>query len=104
MSKTRILVVEDEIIIAMEIADRLKSMGYDVLRIVANGEMAIKTAMAERPDLILMDIMIQGDMDGIEAATKIHAFSDLPVIYLTANADESTLERAKVSDAFWLFD
>lgn len=100
MIKTKILVVEDEIIIAMEIADRLKSMGYDVLRIVANGEMAIKTTKSENPDLILMDIMIQGDMDGIETATKIHTFSDVPVIYLTANADESTLERAKVSDAF----
>lgn len=100
MIKTKILVVEDEIIIAMEIADRLKSMGYDVLRIVANGEMAIKTTKSENPDLILMDIMIQGDMDGIETATKIHTFSDVPVIYLTANADEATLERAKVSDAF----
>lgn len=100
MNKTRILVVEDEIIIAMEIADRLKSMNYDVLRIVANGEMAIKAAKSENPDLILMDIMIQGNIDGIETATKIHKFSDVPVIYLTANADEATLERAKVSDAF----
>jgi PAS domain S-box-containing protein len=100
MNKARILVVEDEVIIAMEIADRLKSMGYDVLRIVSNGSMAIKAAKSEKPDLILMDIMIQGDIDGIETATKIHKFSDIPVIYLTANADDSTLERAKVSDAF----
>ena len=100
MSKARILVVEDEIIIAMEIADRLKSMGYDVLRIVSNGKDAIKTSLDEHPDIILMDIMIQGDIDGIETATKIREVSDIPVIYLTANADESTLERAKVSDAF----
>jgi len=100
MLNKKILVVEDEVIIAMEIADRLKSMGYDVLRIVANGQMAIESVLKEKPDLILMDIMIQGDIDGIETATKIHEFSDVPVIYLTANADESTLERAKVSDAF----
>ncbi|MCW8849667.1 MAG: ATP-binding protein [Melioribacteraceae bacterium] len=100
MSKGRILVVEDEIIIAMEIADRLKSMGYEVLRIVANGKSAIEVALKEKPDLMLMDIMIQGDIDGIETATKIRTMSDIPVIYLTANADESTLERAKVSDAF----
>ncbi|MCP5061809.1 MAG: response regulator, partial [Ignavibacteriae bacterium] len=100
MGKTKILVVEDEIIIAMEIADRLSSMGYEVLRIVANGEMAINIVMQNRPDLILMDIMIQGDMDGIETATIIRGFSDVPVIYLTANADDGTLQRAKVSDAF----
>lgn len=100
MKSKKILIVEDEIIIAMEIADRLKSMGYEVLRIVSNGEMAIKTALSEKPDLILMDIMIQGEMDGIETASKILAHSSIPVIYLTANADESTLERAKVSDAF----
>ena len=98
--KKRILVVEDEVIIAMEIADRLKSMNYEVIRIVANGEMAIKTALEEIPDLVLMDIMIQGELDGIETATKILSHIDLPIIYLTANADESTLERAKVSDAF----
>lgn len=100
MSKGRILVVEDEIIIAMEIADRLKSMGYEVLRIVSNGKNAIEAAQRDKPDLILMDIMIQGNIDGIETATKIRSISDIPVIYLTANADESTLERAKVSDAF----
>lgn len=100
MGKTKILVVEDEIIIAMEISDRLSSMGYEVLRIVANGEMAINSVLQDKPDLILMDIMIQGDMDGIETATKIRNFSDVPVIYLTANADDGTLQRAKVSDAF----
>jgi len=100
MSNKRILIVEDEIIIAMEIADRLKSMGYAVLRIVSNGQMAIQSALKEKPDLILMDIMIQGDIDGIETASRIHAKSSIPVIYLTANADESTLERAKVSEAF----
>ncbi len=100
MSKGRILVVEDEIIIAMEIADRLKSMGYEVLRIVSNGKNAIEAARRDKPDLMLMDIMIQGNIDGIETATQIRSISDIPVIYLTANADESTLERAKVSDAF----
>jgi PAS domain S-box-containing protein len=100
MSDKRILIVEDEIIIAMEIADRLKSMGYEVLRIVSTGQMAIQSALKEKPNLILMDIMIKGDIDGIETAHRIHEKSRIPVIYLTANADESTLERAKVSDAF----
>lgn len=100
MDKAKILVVEDEIIIAMEIAERLKAMGYEVMRIVSNGQMAIENAIREEPDLILMDIMIQGEIDGIETATKIRSFSDIPVIYLTANADEPTLQRAKVSDAF----
>ncbi|MBI1932490.1 MAG: response regulator [Ignavibacteriales bacterium] len=100
MEKAKILVVEDEIIIAMEIAERLKAMGYEVMRIVSNGQMAIENAIREEPDLILMDIMIQGEIDGIETATKIRSFSDIPVIYLTANADDSTLQRAKVSDAF----
>ncbi len=100
MDKSKILIVEDEIIIAMEIAERLKAMGYEVTRIVSNGQMAIENVKKDKPDLILMDIMIQGNMDGIETATKIRSFSDIPVIYLTANADESTLQRAKVSDAF----
>lgn len=96
----KILIVEDEIIIAMEIAERLESMGYEVLRIVANGKMAVEVVKTQKPDLILMDIMIQGDMDGVETANQIRTFSDTPVIYLTANADEATLQRAKVSDAF----
>ncbi len=100
MDKTKILIVEDEVIIAMEIADRLGSMGYEVLRVVANGKDAINVALQEKPNLILMDIMIKGNMDGIETATKIRSISDIPVIYLTANADEATLQRAKVSDAF----
>lgn len=100
MNKSKILVVEDEIIIAMEIAEHLKAMGYEVLKIVSNGKDAINTTQNNHPDLILMDIMIQGDMDGIETATKIRSVSDIPVIYLTANADEATLQRAKISDAF----
>lgn len=100
MNKGRILIVEDEVIIAMEIADRLRSMGYEIIKIVSNGDHAIQTVKDNKPDLILMDIMIQGDFDGIETATRIKSFSDTPVIYLTANADESTLERAKSSDAF----
>lgn len=100
MNKARILVVEDEIIIAMEIADRLKEMGYEIVRIVPDSEMALKTAIEQKPDLILMDIMLPGNVDGIETTAQIHAKIDIPVIYLTANADSSTLERAKSSDAF----
>ncbi len=100
MLKSKILIVEDEVNVGMEIAERLNSMGYEVLQIVADGEMAIKAAIIEKPDLILMDIMIRGDIDGIETAQKIKEKVSIPVIYLTESADGSTLERAKVSDAF----
>lgn len=100
MRKTKILVVEDEVIIGMEIADRLKAMNYEIIKIVRNGEDALKAATSLKPDIILMDIMIDGSIDGIETTKNIRKEIDVPVIYLTANTDKSTLERAKVSDAF----
>ena len=95
MIKPRILVVEDEAIIASVIAGALRKFGYEVIDILNTGEAAAATALEKRPDLVLMDIRLQGDMDGISAAERIQEQADIPIIYLTAYADEPTLERAK---------
>ena len=96
----RIMLVEDENIIAMDIQQRLEILGYQVVAHVTSGEDAICTAAETKPDLILMDIKIHGPMDGIDAAAKIRVTQDIPVIYLTAFADESTLKRARLTEAF----
>jgi PAS domain S-box-containing protein len=93
MANLRIQVVEDDAIIAMEIAERLKRMNYDVTGIVATGEEAIRLTEEKTPDLILMDIRLRGEMDGTEAATRITSHLDVPVIYLTAYSDYETRER-----------
>jgi len=100
MSDVSIMLVEDEIIVAADVKLRLESMGYQVLGIVDNGEEAIKTAGEEKPNLVLMDIVLKGEMDGIEAAQKIRELYDIPIIYLTAYSDAKTLERAKVTEPF----
>jgi len=96
----KILIVEDEIIIAEGLQRKLKSMGYDIIGIASSGEEAIKKIKENNPDLILMDIVIHGMMDGIETAAQIHSLFDIPVVYLTAYADEKTLERAKITEPF----
>jgi PAS domain S-box-containing protein len=98
--KNRILIVEDELIIARGIQKRLQSMGYDITDIVPSGEEAVQSATENPPDLILMDINLQGSMDGIQAAESIRSRLDLPVIYLTAYTDANSLERAKVTEPF----
>lgn len=98
--KTRILIVEDELIIAKGIQMRLQSMGYSVIDAVPSGEEAVLKAATDLPDLILMDINLQGDMDGVEAAEKIRSLFDIPVIYLTAHTDVESLSRAKITEPF----
>jgi AmiR/NasT family two-component response regulator len=100
MVKTRILVVEDEAIVAMGIKHKLEDLGYSVVGIVATGEAAVETTLSTEPDLILMDIVLKGDMDGIEAAQKIHTKIDTPIIYLTAYSDEEVLERARITEPY----
>lgn len=100
MKNTQILVVEDENIVAMEISDRLKQMGYQICKVTSSGESAVEFAQKLTPDLVLMDIMIKGEIDGIEAAAQIRNNFDIPIIYLTAYTDESTLERAKMTEPF----
>jgi len=97
---SRIMLVEDENIIAMDVRQRLETLGYQVVAQVTSGSDAIRTAIETRPDLILMDIKIHGPMDGIETAIQIRAVQDIPIIYLTAFADENTLKRARQTEAF----
>ncbi|MBP1731267.1 MAG: sensory box protein [Deltaproteobacteria bacterium] len=96
----RILIVEDEGLIALELQDRLVTMGYEVLGPVANGQDAIDRARELQPDLVLMDIFLTGRMDGIEASEIIGKALDIPVIFLTAHADDRTLERARATQPF----
>jgi len=100
MKKARILIVEDEAIIAMEIENQLQSLRYEVTSIVDTGEKAIKRAEEDKPDLILMDIRIKGEMDGIEAAEVIRNKFGIPVIFSTAYLDEERIERAKITMPF----
>lgn len=96
----RILVVEDEAIIAADIADRLRGLGYEVAGTCATAEAALEAVDRQTPDLVLMDIRIKGEQDGIEAAQQIRLGHRLPVVYLTAHADDDTLGRAKVTEPF----
>jgi len=100
MSTKSLLVVEDEVLVARDIKARLIRMGYDVLDTARKGEEAIEKALSLKPDLILMDIHLADDIDGIEAAIQIRKKMSVPVIFCTAYADEETLERAKVSEPY----
>ena len=100
MTKKQILVVDDEIITAMDIQKRLVNLGYNVPAIVCSGDEAIIKVKENKPDLVLMDINLNREMDGIEAASKIHLSSDIPVIYLTAYSDDKTLARAKITEPY----
>jgi CheY-like chemotaxis protein len=97
MRKTKVLIVEDETVIALDIKNTLENMGYVVPEIVTSGEDAIKRTKVIKPDLILMDIKLDGDIDGVNAANKIRNLYEIPVVFLTAFADIKTLERAKKS-------
>ncbi|WP_008318354.1 EAL domain-containing protein [Leptolyngbya sp. PCC 6406] len=100
MEKKTILVVEDEVVIAMDIQATLVDMGYEVPEIITSGEAAIQTALELYPDLVLMDIHLNDTVDGITAAATITEALDIPVIYLTAYADEETLRRASLTTPF----
>ena len=97
MTDARIMVVEDEGIVALDIQSKLRTMGYEVPKIVSSAAQAVETARTIRPDLVLMDIQLEGDMDGVAAAQCITGELQIPVVYLTAYSDEATLERAKVA-------
>jgi two-component system, cell cycle sensor histidine kinase and response regulator CckA len=98
--KARIVVVEDEKLVALAIEKSLKDMGYDVPLTTSVGEEAVRCVAEIEPDLVLMDIRLKGSLDGIEAAQRIRSNFHIPVIFLTAYADEPTLERAKISEPF----
>jgi len=100
MGKGRILVVEDEGVVALDLQHRLKSLGYDVPVTVPTGEEAVTESKRLKPDLILMDVRLKGAKDGVEAAEEIRGVTDVPVVFLTAYADEQTVARAKNAEPF----
>ena len=91
---TRILIVEDEAITALDISRELISLGHEVVGVADNAADAVRIAGELKPGLVLMDIRLSGDIDGITAASAIRGNEDIPIVFLTAHADESTLERA----------
>ncbi len=100
MANAQVLVVEDEGIVAKDIENTLKKLGYAVPAIASSGEEAIKKATETLPDLVLMDIVLEGYMDGVEAAEQIRDRFDIPVVYLTAYTDNKTLQRAKITEPY----
>jgi CheY-like chemotaxis protein len=98
--KAKILVVEDESIIAMDLRITLTKMGYKVTSIVNNALAAIQKVEQDKPDLIIMDIMLGGSLDGIEAAKIISYHHSIPIIYVTALKDDETIKRAYLPDPF----
>jgi PAS domain S-box-containing protein len=100
MENLQILIVEDESIVAMDLRHRLENYGYTVVGHAVSGNAAIKLAGDKKPDVILMDIQLKGDLDGIQSAEIIKEEFDIPILFLTAFADRPTLERAKLTEAF----
>jgi signal transduction histidine kinase len=100
MPDAKILIVEDESIIALDIRTSLQEAGYTIVGMASSGEEAIVLAQTQQPDLILMDIRLRGPMDGIDAAESIRNQQPCPVVFLTAHADSQTLDRAKLTDPF----
>ncbi|MBC7118450.1 MAG: response regulator [Methanobacteriaceae archaeon] len=96
----KVMIVEDENIVAMDIKQSLEMLGYEVTATVTTGEEAIELAEKTRPDVILMDIVLKGEIDGIEAAEEIRRRFGIPIIYITAYSDKKTLESAKVTEPF----
>lgn len=100
MEKSKILIVEDETIISLYTLNVLESKGFETVSTVSTGEEAIQRAGRDKPDVILMDIVLSGEMDGISAAEEINAKYDIPIIYLTGHSDEATLNRAKATEPY----
>ncbi|MCZ6503367.1 MAG: response regulator [Gammaproteobacteria bacterium] len=100
MSCKSILVVEDEVLVAHDIRSRLRRMGYEVPAIASKGREAISKALQLRPDLILMDINLRDDMDGVEAAMQIRRLYEVPIIFCTAYSNDETMERAKITEPY----
>ena len=100
MTSYRILVVEDEGIAALDIKRTLESFGYEVVGRVVSGNDAISYAESSRPDLVLMDIVLKGSMDGIDAAMEIKNRLSIPVVFLTAYSEDELIRRAKLAEPF----
>jgi DNA-binding response OmpR family regulator len=94
----RALIIEDETLIAEELRERLSRLGFSVIATVGSGEEGVAIATRERPDLVLMDIRLNGQKDGVQAAKEIREQVDIPIVYLTAHSDRLTVERANKTD------
>jgi PAS domain S-box-containing protein len=99
-AKAKVLIVEDEGIVAFDIQSRLERLGYSVVGNISSGEEAIATVVETSPDLVLMDIKLEGNIDGIEAAAQIRDHFQIPIVYLTAYTDDETLNRAKLTEPY----
>ncbi len=97
-SEPRALIVEDEALIAEELRERLSRLGFLVIAAVDNAEEGVAIATRERPDLVLMDIRLKGEKDGVQAAAEIRQQVDVPIVYLTAYSDRLTVDRAKQTE------
>lgn len=100
MTSKNIVIVEDEKIVALDIKSSLENLGYNVAAVATSGKTALKKVAETQPDLVLMDIQLRGEMDGVQTAERIRDNFNIPVIYLTANADSTTLHRAKVTEPY----
>lgn len=100
MTGKRILIVEDEGIVARDMGKILTRLGFEVAAVAYSGPEAVRRAEEEKPDLVLMDIVLKGEMDGIEAAKRIREAADIPVVYFTAYADAGILKRAEVTEPY----
>ncbi|MFH1434732.1 MAG: response regulator, partial [Pseudomonadota bacterium] len=100
MAEAKILVVEDDAVVAKDICGSLENLGYGVPALVSSGEDAVAKAGELRPDLVLMDIRLKKGMDGIEAAETIRSSCNIPIVYLTAYSDDDTLRRAKATQPY----
>lgn len=103
MKNLNVLIVEDEVIIAMLIRRELRKIGHNVIDLATSGEEAIQIAKDDRPDLILMDITLAGEMDGITAASEIKENADIPIIFVTGYQDRATRERAALTKPLGYF-
>jgi len=97
MEQIKLLIVEDDPIIAADLERSMKKMGYQVMEAVDSGEEALDLIKQEAPDLVLMDIQLEGDLDGVDTAHMISRIAPIPIIYLTSNTDERTFNRAKLT-------
>ena len=97
MDKVQVLIVEDEAIVSMDLRYKLESLGYCVPAAISSGEEAVEAASQLHPDVVLMDIRLSGEMDGVAAAEEIWRRFNIPVVYLTSYADQDTLERANTT-------
>ncbi len=100
MSKAKVLIVEDDIITSMDLKRRLLRLNYQVLGVLTRGEDVLIQIDSLNPDIVLMDIMLEGALDGIDTASQLHKNSEIPIIFLTTLVDNDTFERAKITEPF----